>query len=208
MALGLPKFRWLVIGAVAAGVWAVHEDMKAPRPPERVQTQKSERTAQSKPRPAKPVAGKPVALKPVSTQAAERPVPPKPVVGKSAVSGASARTALALPKAVERPPAKPQKIVTGSIARPEKPTYIQTKAKVRLRAQARPGAAVIATLEPRTVMRELARSGEWRLVMGGGRKGWVRADYLVEASFLPQRPKLPVAEVGQAKAAAGQNKAQ
>jgi len=208
MALGLPKFRWLVIGAVAAGVWAVHEDMKAPRPPERVQTRKSERTAQSMPRPAKPLAGKPVAPKPASTQASERPVPPKPVGGKPAVSGTSTRTALALPKTIEPPPPKPQKIVTGSIARPEKPTYIQTKAKVRLRAQARPGAAVIATLEPRTVMRELARSGEWRLVMGGGRKGWVRADYLVEASFLPLRPKLPVAEVGKAKAAAGQNKAQ
>jgi hypothetical protein len=115
---------------------------------------------------------------------------------------------LALPKTIEPPPAKPQKIVTGSIARPDKPTYIQTKAKVRLRAQARPGAAVIATLEPRTVMRELARSGEWRLVMGGGRKGWVRADYLVEATFLQRRPKLPVAEARQAKAAAAQGKPQ
>ncbi len=36
MALALPKFRWLVIGAIAAGVWVVREDMKGPRPPERV----------------------------------------------------------------------------------------------------------------------------------------------------------------------------
>jgi len=203
MALALPKFRWLVIGAVAAGIWAVHEDMKGPRPPERVQPTKSERTAQSMPRPSKPVAAKPV-----SREAAERPVPPKPVGGKPAASVAPAKTVLALPKAVAPPPVKPQKIVTGSIARPDKPTYIQTKAKVRLRAQARPGAAVIATLEPRTVMRELARSGEWRLVMGGGRKGWVRADYLVEATFLPRRPKLPVAEARQTKAAAAQGKQQ
>lgn len=202
MALALPKFRWLVIGAVAAGVWAVHEDMKGPRPPEGVQPTKSERTAQSTPRPSKPVSAKPAAGKPVSRETAERPVPPKPVGDKPAVFGASEKTALALPKTVQPPPLRPQKIVTGSIARPDKPTYIQTKAKVRLRAQARPGAAVIATLEPRTVMRELARSGEWRLVMGGGRKGWVRADYLVEATFLPRRPKLPVAEARQAKAAA------
>lgn len=208
MALALPKLRWLVIGVVAAGIWAVHEDMKAPRPPARVQPQKSERTAQAMPRPSKPISAKPVAVKPVSREAAERPVPPKPVGGKPAVSVAFAKTALALPKAVEPPPARPQKIVTGSIARPDKPTFMQTKAKVRLRAQARPGAAVIATLEPRTVMRELARSGEWRLVMGGGRKGWVRADFLVEATFLPRRPKLPVAEARQAKAAAAQGKPQ
>lgn len=202
MALALPKFRWLVIGAVAAGIWAVHEDMKTPRPPARVQQQKSERTAQSLPRPSKPVSAKPVAVKSVSREATERPIPPKPVGGKTTATVATAKTALALPKAVEPPPAKPQKIVTGSIARPDKPTYMQTKAKVRLRAQARPGADVIATLEPRTVMRELARSGEWRLVMGDGRKGWVRADYLVDATFLPRRPKLPVVKAGQAKAAA------
>jgi len=207
MALALPKFRWLVIGAVAAGVWAVHEDMKGPRPPESVQKQKSERTAQSKLKPSKPVSAKPAAAKPVSQQTAERPVPPKPVGGKPAPSAVSARTALALPKTVEPPPAKPQKIVTGSIARPDKPTYMQTRAKVRLRAQARLGAAVIAALEPRTVMRELARSGDWRLVMGGGHKGWVRADHLVEATFLPRRPKLPVAEARQTKAA-GQAKPQ
>jgi hypothetical protein len=205
MALALPKFRWLVIGAVAAGVWAVHEDMKGPRPPESVQKQKSERTAQSTPRPPEPVAAKPAAAKPVSQQTAERPVPPKPVGGKPA---ASAKTALALPKAVEPPPAKPQKIVTGSIARPDKPTFVQTKDKVKLRAQARPGADVIAILEPRTVMRELARSGEWRLVMGDGRKGWVRADFLAEATYLPRRPKLPVAEARQAKAASAKVKQQ
>ena len=50
-------------------------------------------------------------------------------------------------------------------------------------------------------MRELARSGEWRLVMGDGRKGWVRADYLAKPPFPPRRPKLPVADVKQARPA-------
>ena len=140
MALALPKFRWLVIGAIAAGVWVVREDMKGPRPPERV------------------------------------------------------------------PPAKPQKIVTGSVTRPDKPTFVQTKAKVFVRAQARPDAPIIATLGPRTVMRELARLGDWRLVMGDGRKGWVRADYLAKPTFLPRRPKLPVAEIKQAKVPAAKDR--
>jgi hypothetical protein len=51
-------------------------------------------------------------------------------------------------------------------------------------------------------MRELARSGEWRLVMGDGQKGWVRADYLTKPNYLPRRPKLPVAELRQAQATA------
>ena len=71
-----------------------------------------------------------------------------------------------------------------------------------MRAQAKADAPIIATLGPRTVMRELARSGEWRLVMGDGRKGWVRADYLAKPPVSPRRPKLPVAEVKQATASA------
>ena len=222
MALALPKFRWLVIGAIAAGAWVVHEDMKAPRPAQRVPPAKTEHSADAKPRPPKPVAGKterakPVAAKPATKTTAERPVPQKPLTGKPAPQKAVAEktpavapqtSALVLPKTVDRPPAKPQKIVTGSITRPEKQTFVQTKAKVFVRAQARADAPIIAALEPRTVMRELARSGEWRLVMGDGRKGWVRADYLAKPTFLPRRPKLPVAEVRQAKAAAKPAKAQ
>ena len=217
MALALPKFRWLVIGAIAAGVWVVREDMKGPRPPERVPPAKTERSAEAKPRPPKRVAAKPAAARPAAKTAAERPVPPNPVAGtpasqKAAVEKtvsqkpATRKTALLLPKSVDRPPAKPQKIVTGSITRPDKPTFVQTRAKVFVRAQARPDAPIIATLGPRTVMRELARSGHWRLVMGDGRKGWVRADYLAKPTFLPRRPKLPVAAIEQAKTAAAKNR--
>jgi hypothetical protein len=129
-------------------------------------------------------------------------------VAEKAQKAASQKTALLLPKSVGRPPAKPQKIITGSITRPEKPTFVQTKAKVFVRAQAKADAPIIATLGPRTVMRELARSGEWRLVMGDGQKGWVRADYLTKPSFLPRRPKLPLAEVRQAEASTKPAKAQ
>ena len=211
MALALPKFRWLVIGAIAAGVWVVREDMKGPRPPERVPPAKTERSAEAKPRPPKRVAAKPDA-KPSAKAVGERPVPPKPVTRNPTPQKAVVertgpqKTVLLLPKSVDRPPAKPQKIVTGSVTRPDKPTFVQTKAKVFVRAQARPDAPIIATLGPRTVMRELARLGDWRLVMGDGRKGWVRADYLAKPTFLPRRPKLPVAAIKQAKAAAAKDR--
>ena len=236
MALALPKLRWLILGAIAAGVWVVYEDMKGPRPPERVPSW-TERSLAAKPAAQKPAAAaakadKPAVAKPAPARAAEKPVPPKPVAGKpepqrAAIQKADrqkaepqkaapqkkapqtpAQTALLLPKAVGRPPAKPQKIITGSISRPAKPSFLQTKSKVFMRAQARADAPIIATLGPRTVMRELARSGEWRLLMGDGRKGWVRADYLTAPSFLPRRPKLPVAEVKQTTASAKPAKTQ
>jgi hypothetical protein len=213
MALALPKLRWLILGAIAAGVWVVYEDMKNPRPPERVSA-RIERKAEAK-RPPKRVTAPARAEKPAETKstakALERPIPPKPVAGKPVPQKAVGqkiapqktepqKTALILPKTVIRPPAKPQKIVTGSISRPDKPTFVQTRSKTNLRAQAKADAPVIATLEPRTVMRELARSGEWRLVMGDGRKGWVRNDHLTKPTFLTRRPKLPVAELRQATA--------
>lgn len=175
------------MGAIAAGAWVVYDDAKNPRPPERVGAQ-SQRSAETRPRPQKPVAAEKIPLPAKAVVA--KPVPPKPV-GKPEAQ----KTALALPKAIDRPPAKPEKIATGSIARPAKPVFVQTTAKVRLRAQARTDAEVIATLDSRVAMREVARSGAWRLVVGDGRKGWVHADYLKPASYLSNRPKLPVADV-------------
>ena len=231
MALALPKLRWLILGGIAAGVWVVREDMTVPRPPERVPTW-IERSLQWKSQPSKPVAAatkadRPAAARTAPARTAERPVPPKPVADKPVPQKAVVqtaekvaphkveppnavpqKTALLLPKSVDRPPAKPQKIITGSITRPDKPTFVQTKSKVFMRAQAKADAPIIATLGPRDVMRELARSGEWRLVMGDGKKGWVRADYLTKPSFLPRRPKLPVESVKQAKVSAKPAKAQ
>jgi hypothetical protein len=208
MALALPKLRWLIIGAIAAGVWVAREDAKGPRPPQNVPATKSERGAEAKPRPQKPLVPKAAAERPAVAKSAiasaERPVPPKPVTGKPipqkvAERPAPQQTALLLPRTVDRPPAKPQKIVTGSITKWDRPTFVQTTTKVRVRAQAKPDAAVIATLEPRTVVRELARSGDWLLVLGDGRKGWVCADYVAKPPVSPRRPKLPITE--QAKAA-------
>jgi Bacterial SH3 domain len=209
MALALPKLRWLVIGAIAAGVWVVREDMKGPRPPERIPPAKTERSTQTRPKPPKPLAAKPAQPKQAELKTAwAKPVPPQSVAQKSLMAKpAIEKTALALPKTVDRPPSKPQKIVTGSISRPDKPTFVQTKSKVFMRAQAKADAPIIATLRPRSVMRELARSGEWRLVMGDGRKGWVRADYLAKSPVSPRRPKLPVADVKQATASAKPAKA-
>lgn len=207
MALGLPKLRWLLVGAVAAGAWVVYDDMNKPRPPARVVgTQKAQpqRSADTKPRPQMPLAAKPEKNPESGKALAARPTPPKPVGGKPEAQ----KTALALPRSIDRPPARPEKMTTGAIAPKAapaaKPIYVQTTAKVRLRAQARTDADVIATLEPRVPMREVARSGAWRLVVGGGQKGWVHADYLAPASYLSRRPKLPVAEVKQAGKAAGQ----
>lgn len=215
--LALPKFRWLIFGAMAAGAWVVYQDMKVPRPPAKVQ-----QTRSTAPAPKKPVASRHEEAKPrIALHNAERPVPPAPVGAKPAQKAENTtqqRTALALPKAVERPPVKPQQIVTSSIGKkpaenrpvstskagatgkPAKHIFVQTRTKVQMHAQARRDAAVIATLEPRTVMRELARSGDWRLVMGDGRKGWIHSRSLAQPTFLPRRPKLPVTDVRQAKA--------
>lgn len=200
MALGLPKLRWLLVGAVAAGAWVVYDDMNKPHPPKRVGTERSQlqRSADAKPRPQMPLAAKPDKTPEPGKSAAARPTPPKPVGGKAEPQ----KTALVLPGTIDRPPAKPQKMTTGAIAPKAaktapaaKPVFVQTTTKVRLRAQARTDAEVIATLEPRIAMREIARSGAWRLVVGGGQKGWVHADYLQPATYLSRRPRLPVAEV-------------
>jgi hypothetical protein len=203
MALGLPKLRWLLVGAVAAGAWVVYDDMNKPRPPARVVgTQKAQpqRSADTKPRPQLPLAAKSEKRPEPGKTATARPTPPKAVGGKPEAQ----KTALALPRTIDRPPPKPEKMTTGAItpkaAPAAKPIYVQTTAKVRLRAQARTNADVIATLEPRVAMREVARSGAWRLVVGGGQKGWVHADYLAPASYLARRPKLPVADVKQTAA--------
>lgn len=178
--LALPKFRWLLAGALAAGVWVVREDMATPRPPERVGAVKTERTVQAKPK------------------------PPMPLTAKPALD----RTALSLPKAVARPPVRPQKIVTGSIAKPPKLKFAEIKTKVRLRAQAKPDAAIVATLEAGKTVRELARSGTWRLVLVDGHKGWVHGDYLGPQPVSPNRPKVPVHGPATKQASAKQVKTQ
>ena len=55
--LALPKFRWLLIGAIAAGVWVVREDMKG-RARRSAFAAKIERSLEAKPRPQKPLRSK------------------------------------------------------------------------------------------------------------------------------------------------------
>lgn len=144
----LPKLRWLLAGAVVAGVWVVESDSRNPRPPARV---------------------------PYAT----------PWVN--------------LPQVSFAPPPRPSQIITGSIGKPD--LKLKASTRVRLRAQARADAAVIDTLEPGSGVREIARSGKWRLVSAAGRRGWVRADYLTLAPEPAPRPKAAVGKIA-AKAAA------
>jgi len=98
------------------------------------------------------------------------------------------------PATAVRPPKRPSREVTGSVARPAaRLRRYRTSARVRLRGQAGTQAPVIAVLEAGLPVSELARSGQWRLVSVAGRKGWVHGDYL-KAAAPPPRPKAPVTE--------------
>ena len=192
MALALPKFRWLVIGAIAAGVWVVREDMKGPRPPERVPPAKTERSAQIKPRPPKPLAGRPA--QPKQTEVAKtvqsEPVPPKPVPqsrNRSVASRRSKRQRSSCPGPSTVRRQSRRRSITGSITRPTSRPSSRPRRRCIMRAQAKADAPIIATLGPRTVMRELARSGEWRLVHGRRTEG-LGARRLSGAADLPAAP--------------------
>ena len=139
--LALPKLRWLLAGALAAGMWAVSQDKNVPRPPARV---------------------------PVS------------------------ESVLNLPKTVDQPPRRPRKMVTGSIVKPARPRLLQTTSNVHLRAKAGIDSAIVTTLEAGQTVREMARSGDWRMVLLDKHQGWVHGDYLRPPMILTQRPKLPV----------------
>jgi len=99
---------------------------------------------------------------------------------------------LALPKSVARPPARPEKIVTGSIARPDKVRLLQAVSTVNMRARAEIGAPIVTRLGAGQTVRDLAHAGEWRLVMAGDKKGWVHGAYLRKPVQTAVRPPLPV----------------
>lgn len=135
--LGLPKLRWLLAGAVAAGIWVVEHDSRTPRPPERVP---------------------------------------------------GSMPSFTLPNMAMTPPPRPSAFVTGSIGRPTR--VMKTTTRLRMRAQASEDASIVATLDSGSPVKELVRAGAWRLVSAGGRKGWVRSDYLAAAAA--PRPQAPV----------------
>ena len=119
------------------------------------------------------------------------PRPPERVPVFKSVAAPS-RPAITLPRRVERPPPRPEKIVTGSISKPDRPRILRTTTAVNLRQRADVGSPVIMTLAGGSRVREIARSGKWRLVTIDGSKGWVHANYLDASMDRPRRPKLPV----------------
>jgi uncharacterized protein YgiM (DUF1202 family) len=100
--------------------------------------------------------------------------------------------ALTLPKTVSRPPARPEKIVTGSIAKPTRDHFLRAKSTVNVRARPGLGSPIVARLSTGGVVRELAKSGQWRLVVASDLKGWVHGAYLQDAARQTPRPRVPV----------------
>lgn len=166
----LPKFRWLVLGAAAAGVWAMTQDVprraSTPAPASSGQSQKSQ---------------------------GERATPPSDRVTRKELPAPQrmARETPETPRAIEPPAPRPSPIVTSSIPRPklgvgEKADgrKLFTTSKVRMRQDASTSSAVVTMLPRGTDVRLISKKGNWRLVSVDGQTGWVREDYL--AARAPQ----------------------
>lgn len=163
----LPKLRWLVIGAVAAGGWAVTQEPVSKRQ-QRAAEQPT--VSQQAPKKAQRPQGEP-RRSPQTASAVHRPQ-------------------------VAVPEPRPSKLVTSSIKRPDKPFAAQqfyTSERVRLREDASRAARVIRWLEQGEQAIVLEKSGKWRRVAVGGRKGWVHGDYLRLPDPAAPRPPEPVA---------------
>lgn len=208
---GLPRLRWLVLGAAAAGGWAMMQDMPG----------------NQRFRPAEPVR-KPVASAPApkslprTGQAA--PVPP------ASVPGRATQQATALPQlkpsaevkpTASRPPALPERRPTAEIAKraepakaaspvpaakpepkvaalspdsfPPPPTpstrvkdVVYARTTVNLRQRADAASSVLAQLKQGDAATVFARSGKWLLVSTRNGRGWVHSDNLQ-----PPDPRAP-----------------
>lgn len=210
---GLPRLRWLVLGAAAAGGWAMMQD-----------TPGNQRF-----RPAEPV------RKPVASAPAPRPLPraeqtPATPVPPASIPGRATQQAVALPqprppaeakhtasrpaapperrpaaeiakrpelaKAANQPPAaKPEQKVAALSSRsfPPPPTpstrvkdvvYARTTVSLRQRADA--ASSVLAQLKQGDAATVFARSGKWLLVSTRNGRGWVHSDNLQ-----PPDPRAP-----------------
>jgi hypothetical protein len=146
----LPKLRWLVIGAVAAGGWAVTQE------PVNKQQRNTER---------------PVATQNVEKQSQRPRKQPQQVVQ---TTRSADRPQAMLPEP------RPSKLVTSSIQRPEKPAAqpFYTASRVRLREGVGTATRMITWLEAGEKVTVLEHSGKWRRVIVAGRKGWIHGDYL------------------------------
>lgn len=158
----LPAFKLILAGALAAGIWVVHDDGSR-----------------------KPVAQAPAPrAKPVQRSAEKATQPPAPARAKPA-----ARVA-ALPGKADAPPKRPSRMVTGAIPRTQATERQQVEATAEVRVRARPAtdARVVGGLKPGGMAWQLGRSGDWRLVSVGDTAGWVHGDYLTAV----RRPAAPV----------------
>ena len=188
--LGLPKLRWLVIGAVVAGIWALRQEPIDPgkrhavsRPLELLSeklTDFSDKIMQKdkvswrdagsgKRHSAQVSAGRrqPAELAPRNS--------PRPDAQRATESAAS----------------RPSKAIARSMAPSDKPAAEQfyTTSRVRLRTEAGVGASTVAMLEQGQAVTILGASGKWRWVSTAGRKGWVHGDYIGLPAFHGPRPK-------------------
>lgn len=154
----LPKLRWLIIGAVAAGAWAMTQDPPPPR--ERAVESAARETAAPKRQ------SEGFKAKPARKEEAELP---------------SVGDRVALPQE------RPSEIITAAIPRPEAKVEPAPKAasgkfattsKVRLRGKPDTAGEVLATLPAGETVKVHSRKGEWSKVSVGGRDGWIHSDFL------------------------------
>ncbi|MBT1154457.1 SH3 domain-containing protein [Aminobacter anthyllidis] len=215
----LPKLRWLVLGALAAGGWAMTQDLPSKarfddRPARTANKPKTETAARKDaavtrpkvnvaPRPQVDVARPKADIEPRKLATAAKP--------KTDVS--PPKVAVATPAARERAPRKPAaEIETASIARPPTPlprpksiigeaatksgnssaaslNVLYTSTSVYLRQRPSVSAPVTSSLKQGESVRVFARDGKWTLVSASGRKGWVHGDLLRPADPAAPRPK-------------------
>lgn len=179
----LPKLRWLVLGAAAAGLWAMTQDI--PRQNEAAKQPRREATAKA---PTQRVARAP------EVDSRKRIVP------------TDRSEKIVTPARIEPPQPRPSEMTTSSIPRPSKPVgptaaaeKVYTTSRVRLRAKGDLSSAVVTTLSQGQALLQLSRKGKWHLVSASGRKGWVHGDYLSTAQ--PRDERATVADVPRPKQA-------
>jgi hypothetical protein len=160
----LPKLRWLLVGAVGAGVWAMTQE-----PPSKFHAQQ---------RPSKTVERKAeLPDKPKKTESPQSPrIDTLPAPRPSQVVTSSI--------------ARPDRPIADKAERSDNLLY--TTSRVNMRATASTAAPIVATFGPGEGVKVIVRDGKWQLVAVRGRKGWIHADYLRPASADAPRPSLSV----------------
>lgn len=155
----LPKFRWLILGALAAGGWAMTQEAP-PRLPVEGARQTASRSVEA-PAPRRKTVAQAEEASTATPSRAQQPRPrPSDIVTSS----------------IPRPP-KPVGAETGV-----------TSAKVRLRAEASTDSKQVTWLKAGAKLKILESKGEWFKVSVDGRKGWVHGDYVSLSTPKPRAP--------------------